>query len=425
MKNFLITLCVALCYFPFNYQMFSYINFLTGKKPPAWKWCWLTFFGNFLLFMIVSYMNFLLMLNWMIIAVFFVLEVRFLYGSSMLVSLSCGLQGGLTGLAVNLVTRSAAALLLNLPMLALDSRYHALNWLDNYKHYPIAVGFLFAALLFWWLRRRFPHLEVHESWHPSEDIALNLRFSAQLLLALFLYLALNLFIYSTPANDLAFKLWGMKSGICALIGFYIGLRYLDDLTRLKRFELQGRKVREALAARRGDDEALEKLAYTDFLTGAFNRQYSAALLEKFFARGESFQLCFVDLNLLKRANDIFGHDAGDRYISAAAQALKSVLRTGDDFLCRYGGDEFLLVLHKCTAKEAARYLAEVDRTLGELSCSSEYPFVLSVSYGIADSHAYQSAETLIQAADAQMYEHKAQFRKRRQIKAENRGAPDK
>lgn len=425
MRNFLITLSVMLCYFPFNYQMFSYINFLTGKNLPVWKWCWITFFVNFLLFMLVSYMNFFLIVNWMIIAVFFVLEVWILYGSSVLVSLSCGLQGGLVGLAVNLVTRSASALLLNLPMLALDSRYHMPNLLDNYKHYPIASGFLLSALLFWWLRQRFPHLEVRESWPLSEDAVLNLHFSAQLLLALFLYLALNLFIYSMPTNDLAFKLWGIKSGICALIGFYIGLRYLDDLTRLKRFELQGRKVRESLEARLRDDDALEKLAYTDFLTGAYNRQYGRALLEKLLVHGASFQLCFIDLNLLKRANDVFGHDAGDRYLSAVAQALKSVLRTEDDFLCRYGGDEFLLVLQKCTAQEAAQYMTEVERTLRELSYSSEYPFVLSVSYGIVDGQMYQNAEALIQKADAQMYEHKMRFRKFWQAKTAEPNALDK
>lgn len=422
MRNFLITLTVALCYFPFNYQMFSYVNFLTGKTPPLWKWCWGTFFGNFLLFMIVSYMNFFLIGNWMIIALFFVLETRILYGSSMLVSLSCGLQCGLIGLAVNLVTRSGAALLLNLPMVALDSRYHMPHWLANYKHYPIALGFLLGALLFWWLRRRFPHLGVCESWHRAEDVALNLRFSTQLLLALFLYLALNLFIYSMPTNDFAFKLWGMKSGVCALIGFYIGLRYLDDLTRLKCFELQAGKVREVLAERRRDGAALEKIAYTDFLTGAYNRQYGRLLLEKSFTRKAAFQLCFVDLNLLKHANDVFGHDAGDRYLSAVVQALKSVLRTEEDFLCRYGGDEFLLVLQKCTTKEAVQYMLEVEQTLGELSCSSEYPFVLSVSYGIADGRGHQSVEALLETADAQMYEHKMRFRKLWEEKmAENRG----
>lgn len=391
---------IAVCYYFYNDRMFVYINLMMNKKISVFKSRILTFIINYEVFMLISRMQFYLIVNWTIFAVFLIFEIAVLYRCPFKVSLFCGIQGALVGLAINFITRSGAALLLNLPLLTFDSRMN--SFMINLKRYPIGLGFLLAGFAFWWMQRHFAN------WSDTQenpDNPANLTFSLYLVLALFIYLDLNLLIYFVFSNQTVIKLWGMKSGFCAIIGYYIGASHIYTLNRLQKFERRTYEVREELHACRLRENELSHIAYSDSLTGCCSRAAGVQAIREKLQAGQNICLCFLDINDLKPVNDKLGHDTGDRYLSAVSYALMNVAGEAD-VICRYGGDEFLVITPLENAEKLKSGMKNLQWALQELSNTSEYPFKLWVSYGFASSLEAPDIEALIKLADERMYENK-------------------
>lgn len=393
----------AAFYYYFNSQMFQFFSLFTGKKLPTWKCKILTFAVNYMIFILVSFFKLYLILNWTIFALFLILEIALLYHSNAKMSIFCGLQGALVGLSINFITRSSAAIFSRLPMMAFDSvRKNPMN----YKSYPIAAGFLLAGLFFYLLRKRFRDWQEDQS--ESGRIS-NLSFSTWLVIALFLYLDLNLLIYFVPydENSIILKLWAMKSGICTLAGYTIGIYHTYTLARLRNFELRSQMIREELQGFQAKEEELVQYASYDGLTGCCVRSTGVQAIDQAYAIGQSFCICFIDVNDLKQVNDTLGHDAGDRYLAAVAHVVTQAanLEMGD-IICRYGGDEFLLITLSVDEQTLQLRMRNATLSLEELSNTSEYPFRLWMSCGIASSGEGKDAMTLIHLADKRMYENK-------------------
>ncbi|HWR78527.1 MAG TPA: EAL domain-containing protein [Thiobacillus sp.] len=103
-------------------------------------------------------------------------------------------------------------------------------------------------------------------------------------------------------------------------------------------------------------DLLQRIALTDPLTGLPNRRAAEERLQKERARtprdGHGFALALVDLDHFKMVNDRYGHAVGDEVLKAVARRFESGLREGD-WVARWGGEEFLFVLHGCTVEAAA------------------------------------------------------------------------
>jgi len=116
-----------------------------------------------------------------------------------------------------------------------------------------------------------------------------------------------------------------------------------------------RSVSELKATR----DHLARLASTDVLTGVYSRRGWFELAEKEFSRscryGRVFSLLMADLDLFKRINDTYGHEAGDRALTQFGAMLRKTCR-GTDVIGRIGGEEFALLLPE-TPAEAAQHLA--------------------------------------------------------------------
>jgi diguanylate cyclase (GGDEF)-like protein/PAS domain S-box-containing protein len=156
-------------------------------------------------------------------------------------------------------------------------------------------------------------------------------------------------------------------------------------------------------------EKLREEAIHDPLTGLCNRRYLEENLarELYRARRRNSPLCvaMLDLDQFKHLNDTFGHDAGDALLRQLGQMLREKLRKSD-IACRYGGDEFVLVLPDSSLADAQRRVEQIRVLVKELQIRHGGPLLdtITVSAGVAGTPVHNStAAELIHAADNAMY----------------------
>jgi two-component system, cell cycle response regulator len=180
----------------------------------------------------------------------------------------------------------------------------------------------------------------------------------------------------------------------------------------------GRRILDLQAELLSARETLRYQATHDCLTGLLNR--SATLealrneLERASRQGSPLCLMIGDIDHFKNINDTYGHTIGDAVLCEAAQRMRSSLRTYDS-VGRYGGEEFLFVLPGCDVqnarKQAERLLLGITNRPVELPriCIS---FTLSIGVVVKYNVLVEDLESLIQAADAALYQAKLQGRNR-------------
>jgi diguanylate cyclase (GGDEF)-like protein len=188
--------------------------------------------------------------------------------------------------------------------------------------------------------------------------------------------------------------------------FAAALRQLEGMRRRDALLEQQVALLEERAAK------AQRFAYHDELTGLPNRHL---LLDRFHqatalaARHDTHVvLLFLDLDGFKRINDMLGHSAGDKLLQQIAVRLVGCIRTSDT-ACRYGGDEFVVLLSELNGKEGAAVVTNNIRAhLGAPYIIDGAAITMSISLGTAvypvDAHA---CDELIQLADLVMYRHKA------------------
>lgn len=149
---------------------------------------------------------------------------------------------------------------------------------------------------------------------------------------------------------------------------------------------------------------------TDYLTGVYNRRQLDKYLNisiKNSSETETFSAMLIDLDGFKKINDTFGHDIGDEAIKAAAQIIKKSLRR-DDFVARYGGDEFFVILDssdKDALEAAVRNLhSNVDK-FNENSTKG-YKLSFAIGYAVYDYKLGMKSDDFFKYIDTLMYSNK-------------------
>jgi diguanylate cyclase (GGDEF)-like protein len=146
----------------------------------------------------------------------------------------------------------------------------------------------------------------------------------------------------------------------------------------------------------------------DALTGCFNRRHSLAVLDSEFRRTRrshgSFSLVMMDLDHFKKINDRFGHLCGDAVLAHVGQRMHAVLR-GSDTKCRYGGEEFLVLLPDTPLSGARRVAEMLRKDLEQRPVRwNDQTLVVTASFGIAEMvPGEDTANTIIARADAALY----------------------
>lgn len=177
-------------------------------------------------------------------------------------------------------------------------------------------------------------------------------------------------------------------------------------------------VIEDISARVKFETKLKALAHLDPLTGVYNRHY----LKRAFAKlqrsrrkeDKKGSLLCIDLDDFKTINDTCGHLAGDQVLKSVAQQLRSHSRRGD-LICRYGGDEFVILTEETNVEALETMARNIAVTLMQHSPDLPEPLSVTASIGIAHIEPEDvSLESVIAKADAALYqvkgEGKAHFR---------------
>jgi diguanylate cyclase (GGDEF)-like protein/PAS domain S-box-containing protein len=164
-----------------------------------------------------------------------------------------------------------------------------------------------------------------------------------------------------------------------------------------------------ITRRQAAEEQLRHQALHDTLTGLPNRAMFLELLKDALASVRqgaqpSFAVLFFDLDHFTMVNDSLGHLAGDHMLTTTAQRLVECLRS-QDIVARFGGDEFVILLHNIgTDTEAAALAERIQRAINKPVVFQEYEMGVSASIGIAlSSPAYEHPEHLLRDADAALY----------------------
>ncbi len=155
---------------------------------------------------------------------------------------------------------------------------------------------------------------------------------------------------------------------------------------------------------------LEKKANIDVLTGVYNKRGGLELLRRqmqSFDENSVHSLLFIDLDGLKNVNDTYGHKEGDFFIKSVAGLLEDSARQSD-IVMRFGGDEFVVFLPKCSNENAKKKQSEMYTQLLEINNKSNKPYTIGFSCGL-ESFSFNNnidISSIIESADAKMYEDK-------------------
>ncbi len=205
---------------------------------------------------------------------------------------------------------------------------------------------------------------------------------------------------------------------CIVFGFWDGWR--EDRLRLLalRDRRRGERLLEASRKLARINRSLERLAVTDDLTGLFNRRFALQHLTVAVAAAERYarplSLMMIDIDHFKDINDTYGHEVGDMALARVAKDIRSILRDSD-VVCRYGGEEFLVILPDVNVEQAriaaGRILSHFSDKSLDIS-GMDIPLTVSIGLtGVEDEFPLDCAE-LVRQADMALYKAKREGRNR-------------
>lgn len=225
--------------------------------------------------------------------------------------------------------------------------------------------------------------------------------------------------------------------ICMLIAAWVSLLYTNgivrDIKEMKKFlrsmmagELGNVMNRQVL--KRGDElgetakdvvdmqNAIRTLVEQDMLTGLYNRRYGTAKFRKIISdcnkSGMPYAVAIGDIDYFKKVNDTYGHEAGDLVLKTVSKVMKQQL-AGKGIVCRWGGEEFLLVFDSADIVGAEKQLICIlNQIRGLTMIYEEQKIQVTMTFGVADGKESDDYEQLLREADERLYAGKTSGRNR-------------
>lgn len=167
-------------------------------------------------------------------------------------------------------------------------------------------------------------------------------------------------------------------------------------------------------------QSLQELTIRDTLTELFNRRYLDDMLPLALSQSRRYSaevsVLMIDVDYFKKYNDHYGHPKGDEILCKVARVLEGSTRRETDFVCRYGGEEFTIIMNKSSHSAVDRCAEKIIAGFRELNephiHGVEKRVTVSIGIATSDQSHKDSQETLIKRADAALYEAKKLGRNR-------------
>ena len=194
----------------------------------------------------------------------------------------------------------------------------------------------------------------------------------------------------------------------------------EELKARARVQLRHKRDRALLTWVHEQRSRFRSAALLDSLTGVLNRRGADEALARLLGAGanESFLVILADLDHFKSVNDTFGHQVGDVVLKEVASTLSRLTRSGD-FVARFGGEEFIIIVHKADLGLAPLIAERFRKGVEALRLSAlPAPRRITVSLGVSGWEgrgAPPSIDALIEAADNALYRAKAEGRNRVEV----------
>jgi diguanylate cyclase (GGDEF) domain len=158
--------------------------------------------------------------------------------------------------------------------------------------------------------------------------------------------------------------------------------------------------------------------YTDYLTGVNNRKKLDYYLQKKISdstENKTFSAIMIDLNDFKAINDKYGHDAGDYALKVFIQILNNCIKK-NDFIARYGGDEFCAILEISNEKQLKVMVDTIKDSLHSYNKTSGLPYIIDISagYAVYNYRSSMNKEEFLKMLDQLMYENKQLYKSQKQ-----------
>ena len=214
-------------------------------------------------------------------------------------------------------------------------------------------------------------------------------------------------VVDTPTISGGAKTLGLSLVLYLITALGMQLMTFEDMT------LELRRTNRRLESAQSK---LRRMVITDPLTGCRNRRFFDEIIGRELQRHRRYEIpmsvLFVDVDRFKAINDTLGHEAGDRVLREVAAFLLSNIREAD-YVFRWGGDEFLVLL-SCGEEEATRRGIALQSDFARYSAAASLPSGVGLSIGCAEvGPGAQSIMALIKIADERMYENKRSLRESR------------
>lgn len=172
------------------------------------------------------------------------------------------------------------------------------------------------------------------------------------------------------------------------------------------------KLKKEIEKRKEIEKQLSELANKDGLTNIYNRRRIEELCELELIRNKRYKtdlsIIFFDINDFKDINDNLGHHLGDEVLIKIAGVINKNIRNSD-FIGRWGGDEFLLILPQTTLTQTKNIVYNLEKLLNEIDFTNSIK--VTCSFGIANYEEGDTLDSLLKKADESMYTQKANHKK--------------
>lgn len=329
-------------------------------------------------------------------SLFFLVEMEIFFQKMGVLPVFWGLFGVYCSLSLNLLLRCLCALFRAQPLSLREPMFSRQVW----ECLPLSLGFFLAGVGFRWVRR---HKKRCCRLLASVQFLGQVSFASNILIGLLLYLLLNLWFFDTADNSIMQNLWGIKAVCLGSFSLYLGLLYAFQMEKPGNCCQNPHTIQQMLLEKERQARHLSQLAFQDSLTGCYNRTTADRVLATLFETPAPFTLCFLDLDCLKLVNDTYGHNCGDRFLCDMAEMLRAEFCRDSDHVFRYGGDEFLILLHGVNLRQTNGVLCQLSAELSAREAAEGLPLPIAFSFGVADSREAHAPEELLRLADQRMY----------------------